>query len=486
MTTVVTVYPQAGPEEVMREVTVPVEDAIASVPGLDHINSTSVEGMTFTLAMFEYGTDMNDVNNIIRQNLSELDLPPEVLDVPNAMPQVAENPQLIPLNISNMPVVTFSFGGDMNLRDLEHIAAAEIVPGLEAIDGTYNVLVDGGGEEMVIVNMDPGKLIEFGISVSQVAGILALGEYDSLDEVENAVLSDDVLLGDVAMVDLSPSPGTAITRTNGQPSLTIAVMKDADANTVSVANAVVYEAEKIAETLGSGLELVTVFDQSDFIENSISDLTRNALVGTVLAVIVVFLFLMAFRASLVTAVSIPLSLLIGFLAMRGWGLTINLLTLSAMVIAVGRAIDNSIVVLEVMFRRMKGGETFGDAALNGVREIATPITAATVATVVIFIPLALVGGIVGEMFVPFALTITFTLVASLLVALMIVPPLSNFTKSIKSEAGVRETWYQGMYARILQWSLGHRGVILIVATILFFGSFALIPLIGTSFIPATG
>ena len=210
-------------------------------------------------------------------------------------------------------------------------------------------------------------------------------------------------------------------------------MKDAEANTVSVANAVVDEVEEIKTTLGDKVELFTILDQSEFIEGSISDLMRNTIIGGILAVIVVFLFLMAFRASLVTAISIPLSIIIGFLAMRLWGITINLLTLSAMAIVVGRVIDNSIVVLEVIYRRMQQGEHFRNAALNGVKEVATPITSATLATIVIFIPLAFVGGIVGQLFIPFALTITFALIASLLVALMVVPPLSNFSVSGKAD-----------------------------------------------------
>ena len=172
--------------------------------------------------------------------------------------------------------------------------------------------------------------------------------------------------------------------------------------------------------------------------------------------------------------------------MRFLGITINLLTLSAMAIAVGRVIDNSIVVLEIIYRKLQDGEPFHTAALGGVKEVATPITSSTLATIVIFIPMAFVGGIVGEMFIPFALTMTAALVASLLVALIVIPPLSNFPVIKKKDKEDRQTWYQRFYLPVLKWSLAHRALTLVIAAILFFGSFTLVPLIGTSFIPSIG
>jgi len=487
VTSVIAIYPQAKSDEVMSKVTVPIEGAISGIKGLDHLISTSAEGSSFVFALFEYGTDMDRVNSIISQNLSELDLPAEVRDLPAKMPQVKDNPQLYAIDINMMPVVTLSLSGDLPPDELLEVALTKIMPRLETIEGVYNVGVAGGSQEQVLVSLSPEKMNQFGISMSQVAGILASQEYSSLNQIENTAMGTDaLLLKDIAGVNLGPPPGTAISRTNGNPSVSITVVKDAEANTVSVANAVVDEVEEIKATLGDNVELFTILDQSEFIEGSISDLMRNTIIGGVLAIIVVFLFLMAFRASLVTAVSIPLSIIIGFLAMRLWGITINLLTLSAMAIVVGRVIDNSIVVLEVIYRRMQQGEHFRDAALNGVKEVATPITSATLATIVIFIPLAFVGGIVGQLFIPFALTITFALIASLLVALMVVPPLSNFSVSGKAETKKRDPWYQRVYTPALKWSLTHRAVTLVIAVVLFFGSFALVPLIGTSFIPSMG
>ncbi len=487
VTSVITIYPGAKPDAVTSTVTIPVEGAISGINGLEQLISISTEGGSSVFALFAYGTDMDEVNSIIEQNLSELDLPAAVREVPAIMPQVVDNPQLYAIDINVMPVVTLSLSGDLPPDELQEIAITKVMPGLEAIEGVYRVGVEGGSKEKVLVSLNPEKMNQFGISMSQVATILATQQYNSLGELENTAIGiDTIVLKDIATIDLGPPAGTVISRTNGKPSVSITVIKDAGANTVSIANAVVAEAEKIKAALGDKVELFTVMDQSEFIERSISELTRNAIIGSVLAVIVVFLFLMAFRASLVTAISIPLSIIIGFLVMRLVGITINLLTLSAMAIVVGRVIDNSVVVLEVIYRRMQQGESFQDAALNGVKEIATPITSATLATIVIFIPLAFVGGILGELFIPFALTITFALVASLLVALMVVPPLSNFPVSRKAKAQKGDTWYQRVYSRMLKWSLTHRAATLTIAVVLFFGSFALIPIIGTAFIPGMG
>lgn len=485
ITTVFTIYPQAPPEEVMSQVTVPIEGAISDIRGLKHIISTSTEGSSFILVEFEYGTDMDEVNGIISQNLSELTLPPEVRNLPAQMPQLEENPQLFPINISMMPLVIFSLGGDLPPDQLHDMAITEIVPRLETIEGVFHVGVEGGSRENVLVNPYPEKMSENGISVAQVAAILAAQQYNSLGEIENTAMGTDALtLKDVAEVKLGPPPGTALSRTNGKPSVSIMVLKNPEANTVEVANAVVAEVEKVKGILGDKVELLTVLDQSEYIEESIGDLVRNALIGFVLAAIVVFLFLMAFRASLVTALSIPLSIIIAILVMRWVGITVNILTLSALAIAVGRLIDNSIVVSEVIYRRMQQGEDFKEAALNGVKEVATPITSATLATVIIFIPVIFVGGIVGELFMPFGLTITFALIASLLVALMVVPPLSNFSVSRKVETKRRrDSWYQRVYVAVLRWSLTHRALVLTIAIVLFFGSFTLLPIIGTAFIP---
>jgi len=441
--TVYTYYPDASADDVVSEVTGPIEEAIWEEwegKDLKQLMSTSADEISIIVAYFEFGTGMADISDSIKQTVSGLELPPQVLAVPENNPQMDENPYILPIDIGvMMPLVFLTLSGDLPPDQLQDIADTRIVPALEQIEGVAApVGAEGGEKEQVLIAPDPNEISESGISIYQIKDMLSKNpKYSSLNSVENAPMGiDSLALGDIAEVAVGQPPRTVINRVNGENSVGIIVMKEKDANTVDVANAVIARAEEIGQDIqgeyGDGVKLDNVFAQSEFIEASIWELTQMALIGFALALVIVFIFLMAFRASLVTAMSIPLSVLIGFLVMHFSSITINLLTLSAMAIAVGRLIDNSIVMAEVIYRRLRQGEGFREAAVNGSREIAGPITASTLATVAIFVPLAFVGGIIGEMFIPFALTITYALLASLFVALMVVPAFPT-----GSSAGVR-------------------------------------------------
>jgi len=495
-TLVVTVYPDAIPDEVEKEVTIPIEQVLWDKwdgNGLKHLYSTSADQISVVFAEFDFGTDMEAVGLSLEEGLSpdKLTLPQEVRDLPAIDRRVAENPQVVELNTSMMPLVAFSLTGDIPSQQLGVIADEQVIPALEAVEGIAQAEVEGGEKEQVLITLNPEEMNASGIPMSMVFYALStVPEYGSLSELESTQVGfGGEVLSDIAETALGPAPGTRTSRVNGETAVIVVVMKDQDANTVDVANAVVQKAEELNQTLGDSMELKAVFDTSEFIEESISELARMALIGAALAVIIVFIFLAAFRASLVTAMSIPFSIIIGFLGMYFSGITINMLTLSAMAIAVGRLIDNSIVVSEVVYRRMKKGEGFMDASINGSREIAGPITASTLATVAIFIPLMFVGGIVGQLFVPFALTITFALLASLLVALMVVPAFSKWFISGRgkdTKVSTGDSWYQRLYIPSLKWALGHRILTLVIVGVLFLGSGALLPIIGTSFLPSMG
>jgi HAE1 family hydrophobic/amphiphilic exporter-1 len=289
MTSIITVYPQEKPETVMDAVTVKVESAVSGIDRLDQLISTASEGSTFTFAVFEYGTDMKKVNETIRQNLDELALPPEVRNLPSTIPQLDENPRLFAIDINVMPVVIVSLTGDLMPAKLEEIANLEIIPEIENIEGVYHVGLDGGSNKKVLVNLDVDKMNTAGIAMSQVAYILGSNQYQSMDALKNLAISPGISLGEIADVKLGLSSGTTVSRTNGQTSITISVTKDSQANTVKVANAVVDKLEELKSDMPEGVQLVTVLDQSEYIENSIGDLVRNAIIGFVLAVIVVFI-----------------------------------------------------------------------------------------------------------------------------------------------------------------------------------------------------
>ncbi len=484
-TSVIVVYPDALPEEVVSEVTVPVEDVIwerVNGQGLKHISSTSASGISVMFMTFEYGTSMGDTNRVIEEAIDGISLPDKVR-------QLEGNPQIIPIDPNQMPVVILSLSGDYSQYELKNIAEDKFIPFFTQIEGVYTAEVEGGAKERVIISPDPQQLVTSNISVYQITSLLD-DQYDSLEAIRNAPMGVDssIVLGNIASVVPGPDPNTVITRTNGEASVAIFVMKHTDANTVDTANAVMEKARDIEADLNGDITVVPLLDQSEFIEDSVNQLLQMAIIGFILAIVVVFFFLRAFRASLVTSMSIPVSVLIGFLIMYFSNLTINLLTLSAMAIAVGRLIDNSIVVTEVIYRRMKDGEGWREAAIGGAKEVAAPLTSATLATVAIFLPLVFVGGIVGELFIPFALTITFALIASLLVALIVVPAFSKWFVGKKSnrkqekKAQPSTTWYQRWYVSLLKWALGHRAIVMVITSILFIGSIMLIPLIGTSFL----
>jgi len=485
-TTVVTIYPQATPDSVVNEVTAPIEKVVWdewSGQGLKHVTSTSSAGLSVVMAEFEYGTDMEKVTDSLNESIGKLILPPAVTSFPELMGSNTKNPQIIPINMNILPLMYLSLSGDLPPERIKQIADTQIVPALVQVEGVLRVDTEGGDKDQVVISPDPDMMNQYGISMAQIAGLLGTG-YSSLSEIENTSLGiDSVKLSDVATVRQSPPPSSSITRTNGHPSISISVIKTELGNTVETSDAVNAKLAELQGELGDGVTISTIFDQSDFINDSISQLEEKAIIGGVLAVLVVFFFLWTIRASLITAISIPLSIFFGFLCMHLAGITINILTLSAMTIAVGRLIDDSIVMVEVIYRRMIGGETFKEAAIGGAKEVATPITSATLATVAIFLPLMFVGGIVGEMFIPFGLTVTFAMLASLLVALTLIPVLSKWLVSSKPKKTItiRDNWYQKIYTKALKWTLGHRVTVVVLAIVLLIGSLGLLPVAGTSF-----
>ncbi len=483
MTTIVTIYPQAQPETVMNEVTIPIEKAIGDIPHLKHITSTSKMNTSIILAEFEYGTNMADVNASIKNNISKISLPVSVLNLPATMPDISANPMIIPINMNSQAIVTLSVTGDVSVEQLNQVAG-KVAPELKTVNGVFDVGISGGNVDKIIVNPSVEKLGNIGMSVSQLAGVLAMHQYGSLDEIQNTKLSPvGPAIKDIADVTIGPEPTASINRTNGKPSVSLAITKTQEANTVKTADGIVKKVQELQKDMPSGVSLLVVTNQATYIENSINSLSMDAIIGGLLAILVVFIFLMAIKASLVTGISIPMSVLIGFLIMRFTNLTVNILTLSAMTMAIGRVIDDSIVMVEVTYRRMQAGEKFPQATLNGSKEIVNAITSATITTVVIFVPLALVGGIIGEMFIPFALTITFTMIGSLLTALTIVPALTKILDKGKKTVVIQVSWYQRTYSRMLKWCLANRRVSLIVAIVLFLVSVGLLPVIGTNFLP---
>ncbi len=476
-----------SPEDAMTKISKPAEDEIERVGGLKHIESTSMENMAFVFATFEYGTDMNAAEKEIQRRI---DANSDLHDL------VQSGGELYVGRVSfeMIPLVWVTVSSDSGMSGAELRSLAEdLVDKVSVVEGILReetpfmkpVEIEGG-EESVLVIPKADAMNDYGIPVSWLVSTLkAQSEYTSLAEIRDAQLISNpaIKISDVADV-VEPVPTSY---TNGAPSVSILWRKDPEANTVDVANAILAKIEGFeASNDSAGVDVTVVMDQSDYIERSINDLARNAIIGVALAGIVVVIFLWAIRASLIITLSIPISILIAFLLMYAFDVTINILTLGGLAIAVGRIVDNSIVSLENIYRHLQRGEGFRQATIDGIKEIAMPITSATIATVAIFVPLVVVGGLVGEMFRPFAWTVTFALLASLVVALMLVPPLSSWIGKRKVSFEGADNWYTRGYTRVLRWSLGHRAITLLIAAGLFVASIFILPLLGTSFLPSGG
>ena len=526
--TVITPLPGAGASDVQDQVTKPVEQVMATVPRLRTMQSNSTAGFSIVVGTFSYGTDIKETTSTIQQALDRASLPS------------GATPSVTTLNINAFPVIqaTVSASGG---QDPGKVVRDVIAPELQSVPGVARVDVLGGSEQRVLVNLDPAKLAASGVSVQQVVGILQAndltipsgnivndgtalpvttsGTFKNVDAIRNltvgyrtptavpaasaapqaspqptppiAVIPQPIHLGDLGTIALAPDPTAGVARTDGQPSVTLAVVKASDANTVDVSHAVNDKIAELQQSLGSDVKITVLYDSATFIEESISGLQREGGLGALFAVLVIFLFLLNVRSTLVAAISIPLSVLTALVLMLVGGVSLNIMTLGGLAVAVGRVVDDAIVVLENIFRHHRTrGEPIQQSVLNGTREVSQAITSSTLTTVAVFLPIGFVGGLVTQFFLPFSLTVTFALLASLGVALTVVPVLAYYLvphvkHTPKAEAAaVRDTLVQRLYTPVLRTALRFRWVTVALAGVLFVVSMALVPLIPTGFLNA--
>ncbi len=514
-------YPSADPETVVRDVTAPAERAISGISGLDTVRSTSIEGMSVVLAHFRFGTDMAEAESAIREALKDVPFPSSVPE-----------PTVGRFNPSQIPVIQFSVVSDENAAELQDVVTERVLPSLAGIDGIMLLQVDGEVERRVEVTVDPDRLAANGVALFNIstalsennltlpAGLVFEGSQaiiaktthtlDSVEGIEDLIVgsteSGPVRLGDVADVSLGMATPSSISRTNGKPGVGVSVMKAPRANTIEVTSAVRDALDSIGD-LPPGVEIVLVSDQGPEIEHQIEALEREAMFGFLFAVSVVFAFMLTVRPSairgvlntlrptIVIALSIPLSVFTGVLLMWWQDMALNFMTLGGLAISVGRVVDDSIVVLENVYRHVQGGKERWKAALDATLEVGPAIFASTLATVVVFLPLAFIQGLVGAFFFPFALTVAFALLASLLVALTAVPVLAGYLlrpgdlpegageADEDGEPHTRETWMQRAYTPVLKWALRHRIVTLLVAGAVTVSSLGLTTVIPVTLFP---
>ena len=441
--TIQTDYEDAAPEEIETLITRPLEETVAVVSGLNRISSTSRPGQSEIVLEFVWDTDMDIAGMEVREKIDFVELPRDV-----------EKPVILRFDPSNDPIQRIQVHGESSLARLRDIAERELKKRLEALDGVAAVKVTGGREEQIRIEVDEKRLAELGIPITTVTSILQeenlnraagslydleanynvrmLNEFRTVEDIRRIVVQDtggrQILLQDVARVWRGAKDRGIIARYDGNESVEMAVYKEGDANTVTVSAAVRGRLDSIRKesTFPQAVETAVVFDQAGFISQSIDNVLQAALFGGILATFVLFVFLRHLRSTLIVGASIPISIMATFALMYQTGISLNIMSLGGVALGVGMLVDNSIVVLESVYRHRKPGAGLAETVYQGTREVGMAVTASTLTTVAVFLPLVFVEGVAGQLFTDQALTIAYSLLASLAVALTFIPMLLAF------------------------------------------------------------
>lgn len=520
MAVVYTSYSGAGPEEVESQVTKVLEGAVNTVAGIESVQSYSSSGTSTILASFDWGTDMDNAILNIREKIGLVEM---------ALPDEVEKPMVLKMDINMMPILQIGItgGNDVSMAQLQSIAEDKIKPRLERIPEVASVSITGGLEREVKVEVDPARLQNYGLTLSQVNQVLqmenfntssgtvkenqrqyfvrSLQQFEGVDDIKNvAILTSTgniVYLRDIANIIDGYKDDTQLTRVDQGSAVGIHIMKQSDANTVKACEAVKAELAKIQQESDVSLNIKVVTDQSSFIKQSLESTQTTMWEGALLAALVLFLFMRNFSSTFIVLTAIPLSIVATFILMYFNGSTLNLVTLGGLSLGIGRMVDDSIVVFENIYRHRKLGLPPLEAALNGASEVGSAVIAATLTLIAVFLPILFVQGLASVIFKPMAITISFAIFCSLIVALTVVPLMSSRMLTdraieerqfgsgrLGSKINKLGNWIDNLgerYTQLIKWSLGHRKTVSIGVTALMVLSVVLTPLIGAEFLPAT-
>jgi HAE1 family hydrophobic/amphiphilic exporter-1 len=517
MAAVITSYSGAGPEEVESQITKVMEGSLNSLSGVTEIQSTSSDGSSVVLLMFDWGTNMDSAMLDIRENISFVE---------SFLPEGAGKPMVVKMDPNMMPILQIGVSGG-DLEQIQNIAEDIIEPRLSRIPEIASVYLTGGNVRQISVEVDPVKLENYNLSISQITSVLQaenfnmsggqyeqgqrkyyvrnLQQFQSIKDIEDVrILSASgqaIRLGDIAVVKDDYEEITQYTRVNGEPAVGIHCMKQTGANTVAASKQVMAELEKIKQELNLDLKIDVVMDQAEYIQQSIHNTEKMILEGAILAILVIFLFLRNWRSTFIIFVSIPISIITTFILMYFTNSTVNLITMGGLALGVGRIVDDSIVVFENIYRHRQMGEPRMQAAQKGAAEVGGAVIAATLTIIAVFAPIAYVQGLTSILFKPLAITICCAILASLFVSLTIIPLLASrlltdetMEKLAKLELGEGKKlgdrfgrWLNGLgdrYSRLLQVALQRRRRVIVGVTLLMLASLALVPVIGAEFMPA--
>lgn len=501
---VVVSYDGANPTEVVEKVTKPVEARLSTLPGLKMIQSISQEGSSLTILQFSWTTSIDDVQDEINSALNQVQVPED-----------AGEPRFLKFDPSQFPVIQMAISADEKNEDFENLVA-DLEQELNKIDGVANVDVDGIRVDEIQIALDQDKLEKYHLSQQEIVDVIqsnnismpgspvtneeerlttrVISTLTSVNDVKNLIVTkkpngDNVTLSEVAEVKKAKEKQNVITRANEEPAVLISVLQQSDANTAEVSTLFneglndLLEKEKYKD-----IDTAVLFDQGDFIHLAIDSVTSALIIGGLLAMIVLFLFLRNVRSPLIIGIAIPFSVIVTFVLLYFSNYSLNIMTLGGLALGIGMLVDNSIVVIESIYRHLQMGKEPKEAASIGTKEVAGAITASTLTTVAVFVPVLFIQGLIGNLFKELGFTVAFSLFASLFVALTVVPMIASRVLKAPSEnveekrrEGKILTWIE----KATRWVLGHRlTVIMITLLLLVLGGLGLTT-VGTQFLPAT-
>ncbi len=502
---VVSSYPGASPTEVVEKVTKPLEESLSTLPGLKSIQSTSREGSNFILIEFSWSTSIDEIENDVLQRIEQ-----------TPVPEGANKARFLKFDPAQFPIIQVSLretGEGNNLQSLSENLKQE----LTRVEGVANVSVTGTETDAIYIELNQESLEKYRLDQSTIVNTLrannitapgdtintgdqtlttrVIGQLQSIEEIRELVLfvnpqtKEKVTLSDIATVDFQNTNQDTITRANQKNAVLFSVLQQSDANTATVSKAFQEELDRLLEREKyKNIEADILFDQGDYITNAIGNIANALILGGAFAMLVLFLFLRNIKSPLIIGVAIPYSVIVTFVLMFFADFALNIMTLGALALGIGMLVDNAIVVIENIYRHLSLGKTPKEAAREGAKEVGAAITASTLTTVAVFLPVVFITGLLGQLFTEFALTISFSLIASLVVALTVIPMLASRllkTPTKKVEASKRRSKGNRRYKQSILWALRNRLLILIVTTIVLILSGFGLTTVGTQFLPPT-
>lgn len=510
---IITTYPGANASDIETNLTRPLEDGLNTISNLKKINSVSRDNISIVTLEFEWDTNLDEAANDVRNSLEF---------TKRRLPDDAEQPILFKFNSSMMPIVFYSLTSKESYEGIEKLMDDKIVNRLNRIEGIGQVGLVGVPKRVVYVDIDPRKLEAYNLSIEMIGGIIQAenlnvpsgklkmgimdyqlkveGEFSNSEQIKKiplgSFMGETIFVNDVANVRDTIKDMTMIERINGETGVRMFVMKQSGGNTMAVAKAVNKDLEELGKQLPPDVKIIPVFDTSEFIGDSIKNLSETLLFALIFVVLVVLFFLGRWRATFIIVLTIPISLIVAFIYLNLSGNTINIISLASLSIAIGMVVDDAIVVLENITKHIERGSTPREAALYATNEVWLAVVVTTLVVLAVFLPLTFVKGITGVLFRQLGWIVSIVVTTSTIAAISLTPMLSSLMLKLRTEEPEKKTFYDrtikvwldkldNFYERIIRWSLRHKTMVMGSALALFVASLGLFPFIGTEFIPET-